>query len=94
VVFAVRNECAKTLNDILFRRTGIGTLGNPGEGVLRLVVQTAAKELNWSAARIKEELAMARKAFVIPGHDDKGGQGRGAASVKKGVRHGTKTKRQ
>jgi glycerol-3-phosphate dehydrogenase len=94
VVFAVRYECAKTLNDILFRRTGIGTLGNPGEGMLRLVAETAAKELHWSAARMKEELAKARKAFVIPGHDDKGDQGRGAASVKKGVRHGTKTKRQ
>ena len=90
VVYAVRYECAKTLNDILFRRTGIGTLGNPGEGVLRLVAQTAAKELRWSAARVKEELARARKAFIIPDPDDKGDKRRETASVKKGVRHGKK----
>jgi glycerol-3-phosphate dehydrogenase len=93
VVFAVRHELAESLNDILFRRTGIGTLGNPGEGVLRLVAQTAGKELHWSAARIKEELDKARKTFIIPGPDDKGGSPVKTASGKKGVRHGTKTKK-
>ncbi len=66
VVYAVRNEMAKTLNDILFRRTGIGTLGNPGESVLRRVAELAAKELKWSIDRTNEELKKARKAFEIP----------------------------
>jgi len=90
VAYAVRNECAKTLNDILFRRTGIGTLGNPGESVIRLVAQTAAGELRWSAARLKDEIAKAKKAFVIPG---KGDQRSGATTDKKGDKHGAKTKR-
>ena len=93
VVFAVRYELAESLNDILFRRTGIGTLGNPGEKVLRLVAQTAAKELHWSSARIKEELARAGKAFIIPGFDDKRNLRRETPSAKNGVRHGTKTKK-
>lgn len=65
-VYAVRFELARTLNDVLFRRTGIGTLGNPGEGVIKAVAQTVAKELHWSAARSRTELEAARTAFVIP----------------------------
>ncbi len=70
VAYAVRNESAQTLNDILFRRTGIGTLGNPGEDVLRLVARTAAKELKWNAARVKKEIEKAREVFHIPGAGD------------------------
>ena len=47
VVYAIRQEMARTLSDIVMRRTGIGTLGNPGEDVLRKVAQIAAKELQW-----------------------------------------------
>jgi glycerol-3-phosphate dehydrogenase len=76
VVYAVRHEMAKTLNDILFRRTGIGTLGHPGETVLRLVARTAAKELRWNASRIKQELARAHAAFAVPRPDVKQKPGR------------------
>lgn len=68
-VYAVRFELAQTLNDVLFRRTGIGTLGNPGEEVLKMVAQTVAKEFRWSAARLRKELEDARKAFIIPKPD-------------------------
>jgi len=65
-VYAVRNEMARTLNDVLFRRTGIGTLGNPGEGVIKKVAMTVAKELRWNAARLRKELEETRAAFIIP----------------------------
>ena len=65
-VYAVRIELARTLNDVLFRRTGIGTLGNPGESVLKTVAQAVGKELRWSAARLREELEKTRDAFIIP----------------------------
>jgi glycerol-3-phosphate dehydrogenase len=66
VVYAARHELARTLNDILFRRTGIGTLGHPGESLLKEVARIAVKELRWGPSRIKEELEKARKAFIIP----------------------------
>ena len=37
VVYAIRNEMAKTLTDILLRRTGIGTLGHPGKEVVKKI---------------------------------------------------------
>ena len=66
VVYAIRHEMAKTLKDIILRRTGIGTLGNPGEKVLATVAETAAKELKWNRARVMKELAEARKALSVP----------------------------
>jgi len=55
VVYAIKNEMAVTLKDILFRRTGIGTLGNPGKTVLEKVADIAANELGWSADRKKRK---------------------------------------
>jgi glycerol-3-phosphate dehydrogenase len=82
-VYAVRFECAMTLNDVLFRRTGIGTLGNPGDAVLRKVAETVGKELRWSKLRIKVELEKARKSFVIPGIKDQGSKSAGKVIGKK-----------
>ena len=46
VTYAVRHEMARTLSDIIMRRSGIGTLGNPGENVLRKVANVAAQEFS------------------------------------------------
>ena len=66
VLYAVKNEMARTLTDILLRRTGLGTLGNPGAGVLDTVAETAAKELKWSPQRTSLELETAVKALAVP----------------------------
>ncbi len=70
VAYAVRHEMAQTLNDILLRRTGLGTLGHPGEEVLQAVLAVAARELGWDRARQEEELARARAALRVPGRED------------------------
>jgi glycerol-3-phosphate dehydrogenase len=82
VVYAARHELARTLNDIIFRRTGIGTLGHPGDSVLKEVAQTAGQELRWSPSRINEEIEKARKAFIIPMPEHAGLQ-RGKSSTMK-----------
>jgi glycerol-3-phosphate dehydrogenase len=66
VVYAVREEMACTLMDILIRRTGIGSLGHPGEKVLKAVAEIAAKELKWEQYRIDRELETAEKILTIP----------------------------
>lgn len=66
VVYAVRYEMARTLVDILTRRTGIGTLGHPGRQVLETVAGFAAEELKWDAARLEQELAAADKLLALP----------------------------
>ena len=66
VVYAINEEMAFSLNDILFRRTGIGTLGHPGKDVLKKVADTAAKILGWDASRKKAEIASAENIFRKP----------------------------
>jgi glycerol-3-phosphate dehydrogenase len=67
VLYAIREEMAVTLMDILIRRTSLGTLGNPGGEVLELIAGMAARELNWDEPRMKRELEMAGKALSLPG---------------------------
>lgn len=67
VVVAVRDEMARTLTDVLIRRTGIGTLGHPGADVLAAAAQIAAEELGWSDERTAQELAAAERALAAPG---------------------------
>lgn len=66
VVYAIRNEMALTLNDILFRRTGIGTIGHPGKERLKKVATIAAQELGWSEQQLNNELQKAEEKFTIP----------------------------
>jgi glycerol-3-phosphate dehydrogenase len=66
VVYAIRFEMARSLPDILLRRTGLGTLGHPGEGTLKLILETAAEELNWSKSRAEKEIALANKLINLP----------------------------
>ena len=65
-LYAVRNEMALTLGDILFRRTGIGTLGHPGQEALHAVADTAAACLGWDKARKTREIETAEARFVLP----------------------------
>ncbi len=66
VAYAARNEMALTLKDILFRRTGIGTLGHPGREVLLKVADIAAKELGWSPDKMQANILEAEQAFKLP----------------------------
>jgi glycerol-3-phosphate dehydrogenase len=66
VIYAVRYEMARTLSDIVMRRTGIGTLGHPGEEMLRKVAAAAAPSLGWDNARIESEIAQTSGLLNIP----------------------------
>jgi glycerol-3-phosphate dehydrogenase len=66
VVYAIRQEMARTLSDIVVRRTGIGTLGNPGEDVLRKVAAIAAMELHWDEKRVEQEISDTQNLLKLP----------------------------
>jgi glycerol-3-phosphate dehydrogenase len=65
-LYAIRAEMARTLLDILIRRTGIGTLGYPGDDVVALLGKMAGRELQWSQARLDQELETAKKELCVP----------------------------
>jgi len=66
VTYALHEELALSLSDILFRRTGIGTLGNPGEDVIEKVAALAADHLHWDKAKRKAEIREVQKRFQLP----------------------------
>lgn len=66
VIYAIQNEMAVKLSDIFMRRTGLGTLGNPGKQVLNRVADLAAKELNWINEKKELEIKEMEEIFKIP----------------------------
>lgn len=66
VEYAINYEMAKSLTDILFRRTGIGTLGHPGEETLNKVVSLAATKLGWDSQQTEHEVENAKLIFELP----------------------------
>ena len=56
VVYAVEHEMARRLDDVVFRRTGLGTIGHPGQACLRRCAELMGRGLRWTAAVIDEEV--------------------------------------
>lgn len=56
VLYAVREEMACTLADVVFRRTALGALGHPGSAALRACAQIMATACGWSDARMTTEI--------------------------------------
>jgi glycerol-3-phosphate dehydrogenase len=70
IVHAVRAEMALTLEDVVFRRTGLGTLGPLEPSALSEVASLMARELGWSAQEIKRQIdsiAWRHIPFPAPG---------------------------
>lgn len=56
IAHAVRSEMALTLDDVVFRRTDLGTAGHPGNQALLDCADIMAGELDWNETRQRSEL--------------------------------------
>ncbi len=65
-VYAARHEMAITLKDIVLHRTGIATLGNPGEDILQRVARAVADDLGWDQKRVQQEVEQTNVMLQIP----------------------------
>ncbi|MDE3116010.1 MAG: glycerol-3-phosphate dehydrogenase/oxidase [Pseudomonadota bacterium] len=63
VLYAVREEMAMTLEDVVMRRTGIGQLGDPGAASIRIVAEMMSAELGWTEAQRDAEIASLARNF-------------------------------
>jgi len=66
VVYAVRNEMAQTVDDVMFRRTGLGTLGHPGGDAVAKIARLMNEELGWDAAETVRQTETAESRFLGP----------------------------
>lgn len=67
VLHAVREEMAVKLADVIFRRTGIGTVGHPGDECLRECAVIMAGELGWSQRKAEAEMREVQMRLEAPG---------------------------
>lgn len=65
IIYAIKYESARTLRDIMLRRTGTGTLGNPGRAIIDKIVAIAAEMLNWNSQKADEEIASMMKVYDL-----------------------------
>ena len=56
IVYIVKNEAVCHLSDLIFRRTGLGTIGNPGAQCLSQCVKIMGDLLNWDDKTRHNEL--------------------------------------
>lgn len=56
ILYAVRNEMAQTLADVVLRRTDLGVTGVPDEETLKACAALMARELSWDKARVEKEI--------------------------------------
>ena len=63
VVHEVRHEMALHLADVVFRRTGLGTLGHPGPDVIARAAELMRRELGWDETATAREIAETTRAF-------------------------------
>jgi glycerol-3-phosphate dehydrogenase len=64
VVFAVEQEMAVRLEDVVFRRTGLGTLGHPGGDALRRCADIIGVRLGWGADQRVDEVRRTERLFA------------------------------
>ncbi|MES1990014.1 MAG: glycerol-3-phosphate dehydrogenase/oxidase [Pseudomonadota bacterium] len=72
IAHAIRHEMANHLSDIIFRRTGIGTLGNPGSDMLNRIADLMARELDWDETKQATEMAKTRGLFETQARHNEG----------------------
>jgi glycerol-3-phosphate dehydrogenase len=63
--FAVREEMALTLEDVVMRRTSLGQFGRPSPQALAQATRLMAAELGWSAERQQKEIAALDRLYAV-----------------------------
>lgn len=64
VIHAVEHEMALTLEDVVFRRTGLGTLGFPGEAALARAAALMATRLGWDGRECARQCECVQARFT------------------------------
>ena len=65
IAHAAHNEMAVTLADAVFRRTGLSTTGDPGDGALRAAARIMGECLGWDPPQVEAELAYVRSRLRL-----------------------------
>ena len=65
IAYAIREEMAQTLSDVVIRRTGLGATGTPADSVVNDVAGRMQNVLGWSDQRKTTELEALKRFYEI-----------------------------
>ncbi len=66
ISYAVGQEMCMTLSDFLLRRTGLGTLGDPGIECVRTCAELLSAKLAWQPERVEQEIESFYQQIKVP----------------------------
>jgi hypothetical protein len=69
IVEAARHEMALTLEDVILRRTSLGSAGYPGDEAVTRVETLMREEVGWSTARAADEVQQLKEFYCRSGFE-------------------------
>ena len=63
--YAVKEEMAHKLTDVVFRRTDLGTAGHPGDSSLVACAKVMGQELGWGQTKVIQELQDTKSKYTV-----------------------------
>ncbi len=64
VRYSLKNTMSRTLSDIIFRRTELGSAGHPGRSAIQHCAQIMSTELSWSPQQRQLEINQVQQTFT------------------------------
>ncbi|MGB5983806.1 MAG: glycerol-3-phosphate dehydrogenase/oxidase [Desulfobacterales bacterium] len=61
--YFLNQEMALHLDDVIFRRSGLGTIGHPGDDVISRVGEIMARHLGWGEAQLQDQILRVERRF-------------------------------
>ena len=67
VRYSVKTEMARRLGDVVFRRTELGSAGDPGTRQLDFAARVMGQALGWNQDRTRQEIESVRQVYLLAG---------------------------
>lgn len=65
IIYAVRNELAETLADVILRRTDLGSMGYPSEEAIQVCADLMAVEKGWDEEKKLQQIDALRENYLV-----------------------------
>lgn len=65
IIYAIREELAETLSDVILRRTGLGSMGYTNDETIQACADLMAAEKNWHEEKKQQEIDALRSNYLV-----------------------------
>jgi glycerol-3-phosphate dehydrogenase len=65
IVYAIREELAETLADVILRRTDLGSVGYPSDETIQFCADLMAAEKGWNEEKKQQEIDALRNNYLV-----------------------------